>query len=453
MLSLKSLVTRYLLTAILFATGVVVAWVWIPREMALVKQQLFGFPDSDAFAHGMRPWILAALCALPGIASLFYSLADTLDRYLVRQFLGVFGICLAALTSIWLLVDLSDKVGDFRNAPNVILSVAEFYLMSAPAILLQLLPYALLLSLIHCLGKCSANRELVAMIQSGRGILRICMPLVFAGFCCTLLAAGLNFHWAPVAEGTQDEILAKASGREVVDASKVLFRSPETQRLWMISAFPPNYELGKPLLGVEITSTSSDRKLTTRLTAHEADWDREHRRWMFFGATEQIFQEGNPPRFETYDTPLVKENWPETPWQLIKPGLSAKHLGIPDLNSWLHSNQHYQVFADPSPYLTQWHYRWAFPFTCLVTVMLAAPLSIHFSRRGAGGGVFMAVVLSALMLLTSGIVLAFGESGIIPPAAAAWLPNAFFLVLGAYLFRRRITGKPLFSRMRRNRAA
>jgi LPS export ABC transporter permease LptG len=449
---LHPMVSRLLLVVALFLAGGLLACVLVPREITAVKQQLFGFPDSDAFSHGLRPWILAGLCAIPGISALFYACSSTLDRYLVRQFLGVFGICISALFSIWLLVDLSDKVGDFRNAPSLILAVLEFYLTSAPAILLQLLPYGLLLSLIHCLGKCSANRELVSMIQAGRGIGRICLPLVVAGAFCTLLATGLNYHWAPVAEGSQDEILAKASGRQITDASKVMFRAPETQRLWMISAFPPNYELGKPLLGVEVTTTSPDRKLLTRLTAREALWDRQHRRWTFFGATEQTFRDGEAPLFVDYPAPLVRADWPETPWQLIKPGLSAKHLGIPDLNGWLHANQHYQVFADPSPYLTQWHYRWAFPFTCLVTVMLAAPLSIHFSRRGAGGGVFMAVVLSALMLLTSGIVLAFGESGLLTAPVAAWLPNAFFLLLGAGLFRRRISGKPLLGRWRRRRS-
>lgn len=138
------------------------------------------------------------------------------------------------------------------------------------------------------------------------------------------------------------------------------------------------------------------------------------------------------------------DSWSETPWQLIKPGLSAPYLGIPDLTTWLDSNARHHGFADPSPYITHWHYRWALPFTCLVTVLLATPLAIHFSRRGAGGGVFLAVVLSALMLLVNNISLAFGEAGTIPPWLSAWLPNTGFAVLGLYLFRRRITGRPIY---------
>ena len=65
----------------------------------------------------------------------------------------------------------------------------------------------------------------------------------------------------------------------------------------------------------------------------------------------------------------------------------------------------------------------------------------------------MAVVLSALMLLTSGIMLAVGESGLVPAPLAAWSPNLASLLLGAYLFRRRITGKPLLQFRRRRSAA
>jgi lipopolysaccharide export system permease protein len=100
--------------------------------------------------------------------------------------------------------------------------------------------------------------------------------------------------------------------------------------------------------------------------------------------------------------------------------------------------------ANLPAYLTQWYYRWALPITCLVTVLLAVPLSIHFSRRGGGSGIFLAIVLSVMMLFISTIALALGESGILQPIIAAWLPNIIFTVIGLYLYHRRITGRPIY---------
>ncbi|MEO7101519.1 MAG: LptF/LptG family permease [Luteolibacter sp.] len=456
---------------VLAAMGVGLYAFLLPAETLAVKQQLLGFPDSDLPTHLARPLVLTGLCFLPALASLMYCFGCTLDRYIARQFAGIFGICLVALFMIWLLMDLSDKISDFQKTPNPFQTILSFYSTRLPAVLLLLLPYSLLLSLLYSLGKLSGSREIIAMIQAGRGVLRITLPLIIAGFFFSLLSMGLNYHWAPVAEDTADDILAEASrkqkdpetevastvegslaeasGKQATEASNVLYRNSKNRRLWMIGAFPHDYQKGEPLLNVEITTTRPDETLETRLTAKRALWDRQTRTWTFEEPVIGHFEPGQPTTFETPHKSVKINSWPETPWQLIKPGLSAAYLGIPDLTSWLNSNARNAETTDASPYLTQWHYRWALPFTCLVTVLLATPLAIHFSRRGAGGGIFIAVVLSALMLLCTNISLALGESGTLRPAHAAWLPNIAFTLLGLYLFHRRISGRPIYLVLRR----
>lgn len=440
---------RFLLPLVLAAVGAGACAFLLPSETLAVKQQLLGFPDSDVPTHEARPLILAALCFLPALASLVYCFGCTMDRYIARQFAVIFGVCLSALFTIWLLIDLSDKIGDFQKSDHAFRTILAFYSTRSPAILLLLLPYSLLLSLLYSLGKLSGNREIIAMIQSGRGVLRITLPLMIAGFFFSLLSMGLNYHWAPIAEGTVDDILAEASGQQVTEARNVLYRNQNSRRLWMVGAFPHDYQLGEPLLNVEITTTREDETLETRLTAKKALWDRESRTWTFEEPIIGHFQPGQPAKFDALTGQVKYDSWTETPWQLIKPGLSAAYLGIPDLTSWLRSNVKNAEITDASPYLTQWHYRWALPFTCLVTVLLATPLAIHFSRRGAGGGIFIAVVLSALMLLFSNISLALGEAGTLKPAHAAWLPNIAFALLGLYLFHRRISGRPIYLILRR----
>ncbi len=440
---------RFLLPLALAAAAAVFCAFLVPAEIAAVQQQLIGFPDSNIPAHQARPWVLAILCFLPGFATLIYALGGTLDRYIARQFAGIFAICLGALLMIWLLMDLSNNLSDFRAAQNITATMATFYFTRAPSILLLLLPYSLLLALLSSLGKLSANREIIAMIQAGRSVIRITQPLIIAGFLFSLLSLGLNYHWGPIAEGGIAEILVEASGKQANEASNVLYRNPSKRRLWMIGAFPQDYQLGKPLRDLEITTTRADKTLESRLVAKSATWDRVSHKWTFIEPIIATFQAGQPAVFESHPDPLTIDSWPETPWQLIKPGLSATYLGIPDLSSWLQANSLHGQFANPAPYQTQWHYRWALPFTCLVTVLLATPLGIHFSRRGSGGGVFLAVVLSALMLLVTSISIALGESGTLPPAQAAWLTNLIFATLGIYLFYRRISGQPIYLILRR----
>jgi lipopolysaccharide export LptBFGC system permease protein LptF len=53
------------------------------------------------------------------------------------------------------------------------------------------------------------------------------------------------------------------------------------------------------------------------------------------------------------------------------------------------------------------------------------------------------------MMLTSNIALSLGESGILPPALSAWLPNLLFALLGLYLFHRRLSGRPIYQTLKR----
>lgn len=427
--------------------GAILCALLLPREIESVDRQIIGFPDSDVTGHLARPMIFTLLCFLPAVAALAYALGGTLDRYLSRQFLGIFAICTSALFVVWLLMDLNGNLDDFLKGESPLLTALMFYGSRSSAIILFLAPYSLLLSLLYSLGKLSASREIIAMIQTGRGLLRVTTPLIAAGVFCSLLCLGLNYHWAPIAEGRKDEILKAAQGKAVTEATYVLYRNANERRLWMVGAFPQDYERGKPLLNVEVTTTRPDGTLESRLAAKMAIWNRENLTWTFEEPVLGKFTPGEPPVFQTFDQPVVYA-WHETPWQLIKPGLPAEYLGIPDLKGWLVANRGNELTINPAPYLTQWHYRWALPFTCLVTVLLAAPLAIHFSRRGAGGGVFLAVVLSALMLLTTSISLVLGEASIVPPALAAWLPNILFTLLGLYLFHRRIAGRPIYQRLR-----
>jgi len=445
----RELLRRLLLPLALAVLGAVLVAGLVPRENRAVEAQLLGFPDSDATAHHARPWILGVLCFLPMLAGVGYALSGTITRYLARQFCTIFAICFGALFVIWLLIDLQNNLSDMRGSKSLLATMGVFYGTRLPSILLLLLPYALLLSLLYCLGKLSKSREILAMIQTGRALPRIASPLIAAGLLCTLLCAGLNFHWAPVAEGTGDEILQKAKGSPVTEATDVLFRNAEHRRLWMVGSFPPDYEKDAPLRNVEVTTSGDDGTLISRLAAKEARWDRKSRTWTFEDATTVYFTPDMPPEYETSGSSVVKEGWPETPWQLIKPGLSAPFLGIPDLNGWLQSNTGNETMISPAPYLTQWHYRWAQPAICLVTVLLAAPLGIHFSRRGSTGGVAVAVLLSGGLMFLTTISLSLGEAGYLSPALSAWLPNLVFALIGVYLFQRRIAGRPIYQTLRR----
>ena len=106
----------------------------------------------------------------------------TLDRYITRQFHRHFRHL--PLRAVDDLAAHRSERQDRRisaRSDNILAHVVSFYATRSPAILSVLLPYSLLLALLYSLGKLSTNREIIAMIQSGRSVVRITLPLIVAG--------------------------------------------------------------------------------------------------------------------------------------------------------------------------------------------------------------------------------------------------------------------------------
>jgi len=436
--SLKTLIWPIALTVL----GVLLcSWI-VPREILAVKEHILGFPDTDIFSHEVRPWLLGLLSLLPAIAAWMYHFSGTLDRYIARQFLGAFALCMGALLAVFLLMDLQNNMSEFKEAEDTIGLIATYYGINIPAIFVFLLPYVLLLTLLYCLGKMSRHQEIVSMIQTGRGVLRIVAPLLITGAFASLVCLIYNYHWGPWAEGHKDIILDMAKDGHADSARSVLYHDKDSGRTWLVGAFPYRFEKSGTIKNISIKEFSKDKHPTSILQAKSATWSRKSKHWTFSGVTLlDLTAQPIPVKVNTGDT-LVRD-WPETPWQLVKPGLDQSHLGIPGLNSWLKANKDIE-WANSLPYLTQWHYRFAQPVICLITILLAAPLGIVFSRRGIGGGVSIALFLSAGMLFTSTLFLTFGEAGYMPPALAAWSTNILFSLIALYLFHRRLSGRPIY---------
>ncbi|MCP5538078.1 MAG: LptF/LptG family permease [Akkermansiaceae bacterium] len=422
------------------------AWI-IPRETLAVDEHILGFPDTDIIGHKLRPLLLGLLCMMPAMAAWLYRASGSLDRYMARQFLSAFALCMGGLMAVMLLTDLQNNISDFNQASNPLKVMGSYYGIFIPAMFVFILPYVLLLALLYCLGKMSRHQEIVAMIQTGRGVFRIVMPLLVTGVFCSVICLIFNYHWGPWAEGNKKLIVDIAKDGEADRARSVLYRDKESKRVWLVGAFPYKFEQTGTLRNVTVRSFNDGHHPTKKLEAKTAVWSREHKNWTFTDV--QLIDLQSVPVPQRIETPeSITRGWQETPWQIVKPGLDQSHLGIPELNSWLSAHEGVE-WANRLPYLTQWHYRIAQPVICLITILLAAPLGIVFSRRGVGGGVSIALFLCAGMLFSSSFFLTFGEAGHLPPILAAWGTNILFALIALYLFNRRISGRPIYESLKK----
>ncbi|SHI81693.1 Predicted permease YjgP/YjgQ family protein [Rubritalea squalenifaciens DSM 18772] len=433
---------RFIWPAVFLLLGSIAAYYGCSAESHAVQEQMIGYPNSDLKAHSLRPWLLGLLCFLPFITSLAYSLSGTLDRYTMRQFLTAFSICFGALFSLMMLEDLQDNVSDFKESSDAAALMAKHYLVKLPSLIVFILPYSLMLSLLWCLGKMSRSQEIVSMIQTGRGVTRIVAPLIGFGVLAAVICIIFNYHWAPYADGQERTILQAAKGDITAEANNVAYQNHSNTRQWFVGSFPYRHSDGAPLEDISITEIDEDNHIIRRIHASTATWSRQDKTWTLVNPVIYDLTVSPMPTIKKLEEPMITK-WKETPWQIIKPGLKPPYLGIPGLNSWLANHQEHPL-SDKRSYLTHWHYRFAQPFICLITILLAAPLGIVFTRRGIGGGIAVAIFLCAGMIFCSTVFPTLGESGHLSPFWAAWATNILFTCVALVLFYRRMTGQPIY---------
>ena len=84
----------------------------------------------------------------------------------------------------------------------------------------------------------------------------------------------------------------------------------------------------------------------------------------------------------------------------------------------------------------EYHKKLSIPFSCLVFVLIGAPLAVRFPRGGAGMVIAISLTIFSIyyMALTGGEELA--DKGMTSPVLAAWAPNLVFLGLGIWAVAR-----------------
>ena len=439
---------RFLPFILLSLLGFTAAYFLAPFEEESVRNYLVGFPKANRDLQELRPWAIYGLCLVPALGAFWYAFASILDRYLFRKTLSAFLIATAGFLLLFLLMDFQDSLSDLTSAKDPKTFLPTYYAVMLSQTVVLLLPFTILLALLYSLGQLSSSREIIAFTQTGRGIFRLLRPLVVLGCLLSLVSFFLNFHIAPWAKGYREALLRSASEGETSQASNVIYHTASERRLWFIGGFPYDLSGDSPLVNVQISTRNPDGTLQNRLKSSRVIWDRETGSWSFWNPSRlQIQEEPTPEYDQDLPNPLVFSDWIETPSQLIQVGLDARYQGIPGIQDWLTTNPDRNTFLARA-FETQFHYRWAQPWLCLVTVLLAAPLGISFSRRRRGGTIALAIILSALMLFSAEVFLALGDSGQIPAIPAAWATNGIFLLLALFLIHRRLKGQPIFQTLR-----
>lgn len=372
-----------------------------------------------------------------------------LDKYILKNFFVPFLLCFFGFLAIWLVFDLSDNASEFIEAHVRAKVIIGFYLVQLPQIILVSLPVGLLLALLFAMSKMSRSNEIISMLTAGESLERVLLPLVVVGVLLSGISTFLNYSLAPRAESEKKVILANISKKREKKAviENQLFRNRADSRTWYVRKMPLRVDDNSVLEGLHITEQDAAGNILTKWYTERASYNAETKTWQFLrGKTVQFDLAGNIVSDKPWQM-LEVTNWRETPWRIASATLDPQSLSVPDLRKFLQANADFPE-TQLASYRTHLSYRWALPWTCLVVVLLAAPLGIVYSRRGILSGVASAIFLFAIMNMSTYLMLALGKGYRVPAWVAAWLPVFLFAGVGFYLLRLRSSNRELPSLLR-----
>lgn len=368
-----------------------------------------------------------------------------LDRYQLREFLVLFGYCLAGILVFWLSFELLGELDEARRREAGVVDLLLHQLQKLPLHLALQLPVALLLALLYVLTQHARHNELIAMRAAGISVWRFSVPYLGVGAVLSVALLLINEYVLPEASDRAERVWDRHLPLEEQAARRwqrnLNFRDGVTGRVWFVRAFN---EATAQLEGVHVQwpGSAGGRE---ELMAGTGRWNGQA--WEFEGVTRLTFPpEAGSVAAETLLPRWVATGFPETPAHLRSEVKISRLLGTAKRSRQVHlALREIRAYRDLhrglTPQLearlgTWFHDRLASPWTCLVVVLIAVPAGAGVGRRNVFVGVAATIFIAFAFFVTKEVSQALGTGGYLPAWVAAWLPNALFGGAGLVAMKR-----------------
>ncbi|MEE4253437.1 MAG: LPS export ABC transporter permease LptG [Desulfuromusa sp.] len=350
------------------------------------------------------------------------------NRFLLKHFLRILILCTSAFIGIYLLIDFFEKVDDFIDHQATIGNYLIYLSNSVPVIFVQILPLAILTTMVLTLGGLSRTNEITAMRSCGISLWRIVQPLMSLALLLSFLLLLLNefvIPWNTKQLNTLLEFKPKGKPQVQLTRNEIWYRSND--KIINIAIAQPHK---KRLQGIVIFTFDEKQKITKREDIPLAIF--ENGIWLANNLVERLFDPLSGDMLKVNKLKNVVLNLDRSP---------EDFSGNEDINNELNFRQLLaaaqkleQEGYDSTRQRVDMHNRIAAPFTCLIMGFLGIPFALQRGRNSnIALGIGLSLGIGVAYFIIQSLVTAFGYSNALPPVFAAWTANFIFLLTGIWL--------------------
>lgn len=353
-----------------------------------------------------------------------------LNRYIALTWLRLFSLCLCSFVSIYLVLDMMEKIPRFIRAGGSLSDTLHFFLNKLPEMVGQTTPFSTLMATLLTLGLLSRNAEITAMRSCGISLFIVSLPMLVLGLAASfILLINAEFIVPKSYERMEyiERVKIKKQGvNAVFKLNNIWFRSDAL--ILQAQAFDPQKKM---LKGVTVWTLDDSLSPISRIDADRAEFKDD--RWTLKQVEVKDFGRGVGYRSTVVPSRDIEIKLKVDDLKVLDN--NADNLSYSRLHEYAENLRRggYQAFR----HLTMMHAKLSSPFAAFVMVILGIPFALRNSRSGGiTMGIGASVGIGFAYFVVNAVLLSYGRSGILPAFAAAWGANMLFAAGGVWMAMR-----------------
>ncbi|MFQ5479196.1 MAG: LPS export ABC transporter permease LptG [Candidatus Binatia bacterium] len=349
-------------------------------------------------------------------------------RYVVGQYLKVFGLCMLAATGLFLVVDFFQRVGNLLSYDPGVVAIASYFLFKIPSILSDIYPACALLAVLISLGLLSRHKEMLALRACGVGTATVAAPLLAVAAVFSMVALVGNLTVVPGATAhsrrINDVVIKKKAFRGLYNVNSLWFQGQEG--FFNVDYFDAN---SRALYGLTLYETGPTFELNRIVEVPMVRWRND--RWEISEGTVKNFG----PEGEILARPLEPGEFglDITLDELLSNRRQPAEFNYRQLREQIRMLESRGLSADS--FRVDLHVKMAWPMSGLLMLLVGIPLAVRKRRRsGLSYNLIAGLLVGFGYWVTMAVAVSAGRNGGISPFLAAWTANGMFTLLGAAFY-------------------
>lgn len=357
------------------------------------------------------------------------------DKYIVKNFVSTFFFMVIILSTIAVIIDLSQKLARIEdNGSSPLAAITQFYPFWAVWLVNTFLPVAVFISVIYFTSRLTMQTEIVAAQAGGISFYRITKPYIWVAAAIAILALFVNnfaLPWANIKKNKyQYEYLLSSSKKgEYYERQKISSQISPDEYI-----FAENYDRVEKRGTSFVFQRFEKDTLVEQVSASSFNWDAKDSMYVLRNVYVRnvISNISDSLGYEI----TLKRKFSATPDEILPEGYVAETMNSIELNDFI-QKQEFKGSASVNAYKNELQQRNSSPFSTFILTLLALSLSSQKRRGGIGLNLALGIILAFVYIFFNQISLTYSTQGYVSPFVAAWGPNFLFGLLTAYFYIKR----------------